>query len=425
MCNKCESIHSKLLQFHNLYKLDKEINEIFTDYCQEEKHNDLLEFYCKNHNQLCCSACIAKIKKKGKGQHTDCNVCVIEDIKEEKKNNLKDNIKILENLCTNLDESINKIKIISDKINKNKEDLKIKVQQIFTKIRTAINDREDQLLLEIDNIYKEKCFNDNIIDKDKFKNKIELSLEKGKIIDKEWDDKNLISTINDCINIEKNIEEIKIIIDNIKKYNDLNDSNINFNLEKDDEINIFLEKIKKIGQLSKKDSPIDSLILNDNEFFLKIKRKINENKNIIFKLLYRKSKDGDSCDTFHNMCDNQGPTLTLFENSNGFKFGGYTPLSWDYNSSWKTDDDTFLFSLTNNKIHKKLKGIYYSIYCQKDIGPWFAFIGVEKSMSKGKYIVKENVKEFPFENYDTFIKNKGKDITFDVKEVEVYKIILN
>ena len=42
-------------------------------------------------------------------------------------------------------------------------------------------------------------------------------IDKGKIIEKEWDENNLISQINDCINIENSIQEINKINDNIKK----------------------------------------------------------------------------------------------------------------------------------------------------------------------------------------------------------------
>ena len=35
-------------------------------------------------------------------------------------------------------------------MNKNKEELKIKIEKLFTEIRTQLNNREDELLLEID-----------------------------------------------------------------------------------------------------------------------------------------------------------------------------------------------------------------------------------------------------------------------------------
>jgi len=87
MCNKCKNFHSKLCKNHFTYDLNSNSNEIFTGFCKEENHYDKLEYFYKTHNQLCCSGCIAKIKRKGKGQHTDCEICNIEDIKDKKKLN--------------------------------------------------------------------------------------------------------------------------------------------------------------------------------------------------------------------------------------------------------------------------------------------------------------------------------------------------
>ena len=102
MCNKCEKIHSNLCPNHQSYNVDQDLKEIFTGFCKEEKHYQPLNYFCKNHNNLCCAACIAKIKEKGDGQHKDCEVCIIENIKNEKKNKLKENIKNLEELSNNL-----------------------------------------------------------------------------------------------------------------------------------------------------------------------------------------------------------------------------------------------------------------------------------------------------------------------------------
>ena len=424
MCNKCENIHSKLLQFHNLYKLDKDINEMFTEYCKEENHKDILEFFCKTHNQLCCSACITKIKKKGKGQHTDCSICVIEDIKDEKKNKLKENINILKDLINGLDDSINIMKEIFEKINKHKDELKINIQKKFTKIRNALNDREDELLLEIDKYYDSIFINENIInDKDKFQDKIKTSLEKGIILDKDWNENRLISTVNDCINIENKIKEINLINENIKKCKNLNNININFSIEEKNDINKLLDNIKKFGIIKSDNFLNDSLILfKDNIFCENIRKTINSNKEISTKLLYRQSRDGDSIKTFHNLCDKQGPTLVLFETSDGYKFGGYTPLDWDDCSSWKTDDNTFLFSLSNKIIYKKKKK-KSSILCSKDYGPWFAHLGSEFKMSQGKYYIRKDKKELPFEDYSSIIPNEDNDKNFIIKELEVYKIV--
>ena len=97
MCNNCKELHSKLFKYHKEYNLEK-------------NHLDKLEYYCKTHNKLCCSACIAKIKKKDKGQHTNCEVYVIEDIKDNKKDILQKNITYLEDLSKNIETSIKELK---------------------------------------------------------------------------------------------------------------------------------------------------------------------------------------------------------------------------------------------------------------------------------------------------------------------------
>ena len=210
MCNKCESYHSELFQKHHQVKIDKDINLIFTGFCKEKNHLDKLEYYCKNHNKLCCASCIAKIKKNGKGEHHDCDIYIINDIKEEKKNNLKNNINLLEELLNTLKESHNKIKIIFDKLNNDKEELKLNIQKIFTKFRNALNNREDMLLLEVDKNFDEIFLDQNIIKQNEnLPKKINISLEKVKLIDQEWDKEDkLNSLINDCINIENEIKEI-------------------------------------------------------------------------------------------------------------------------------------------------------------------------------------------------------------------------
>ena len=145
MCDKCKNMHLILFQNHHSYNLDKKINEIFTGFCSEENHRDKLEYFCKTHNKLCCSSCIAKIKRKDKGQHSDCDVCIIEDIKEIKQKNLNENILNLEELSKTIEKSINILKEMFVKISEDKEELKLNAQKIFTNIRNAINEREDEI----------------------------------------------------------------------------------------------------------------------------------------------------------------------------------------------------------------------------------------------------------------------------------------
>lgn len=123
-CNKCLNYHKGLYENHNLYNLEVGIKEIFTGLCNEEKHNDELEYFCKTHNVLCCDACLCKIKEKGNGQHSNCDVCIIENIKDEKIQKLDENIKFLENLSKNFEKSNQELKSIFEKLTKNKDELK-------------------------------------------------------------------------------------------------------------------------------------------------------------------------------------------------------------------------------------------------------------------------------------------------------------
>ena len=224
----------------------QKINEILI--CKEENHHEPLKFFCKTHNKLCCSSCIYKIDDKRKGQHKDCNVCNIEDIKEDKKNKLKENLNNLEKLSNTIDESIYKFKLFYEKINKNKEELKSNILKIFTKIRNILNEREDELLSELDKIFDKECFKENIIIKsEKLPNNIKKSIEKGKIIDKEWNNNNKLNVlIQECIDIENNVKDINIISEIIQKKNLKNNFNVTFLENNNDKI---LGEIKKFGKI--------------------------------------------------------------------------------------------------------------------------------------------------------------------------------
>ena len=223
LCDKCEDYHKGLLENHKINDLDSITDQICTGLCNEENHNNIkLEYFCKNHNQLCCGLCISKIKGNGNGQHNDCDVCLIQDIKKEKESKLKDNINILEDFTEEYEDSIINLKNNFEKVTEKKKKLKTEIKEIFTKIKKEIKDREDFLLSEVDKYIDNNYCNEEII------KKIELigtSLEKGKSIENEWEnDDKLNVLINDCINIENNskyIDIIKKILINLVKIRNL------------------------------------------------------------------------------------------------------------------------------------------------------------------------------------------------------------
>jgi len=165
---------------------------------------------------------------------------------------------------------------------------------------------------------------------------------------------------------------------------------IEFNFEEDDKTNKFLEQIKNFWKIKKGKklyfSNLDSsLIINNNKEYIKIlKNWINPDKNIKSELLYRLSRDGKEISKFHKLCDDKGPTLTLFQIEDGNKGGIYTPLSWDIKSNTKKDKETFMFNLNRNEKYKKIDDERASIFCTKDYGPWTYSFGFYKDNSMKK-----------------------------------------
>ena len=181
-CNKCEISHKELFSNeHNIVEINNDFSKIFTGFCKETNHLNKLELYCKNHNQLCCSDCITKIEYNGKGQHKDCDICLIENIKKEKKEILSKNINILEESLKPVEESLLELNKIIENIKNKKEELKLKIIKYFTKIRNEINKKEDEFISIIEKQFDTLFFKEDIIKNyDKLPNEMKSLLDKGK-----------------------------------------------------------------------------------------------------------------------------------------------------------------------------------------------------------------------------------------------------
>ena len=93
-------------------------------------------------------------------------------------------------------------------------------------------------------------------------------------------------------------------------------------------------------------------------------------------MLYRGTRDGSESITFHNKCDNQGPTICLCQNEKGNIFGGYASISWESKGANKVTNGSFLFTLTN--IYETAPTKYpnsqhydWAVYHEKEYGPIF------------------------------------------------------
>ena len=133
----------------------------------------------------------------------------------------------------------------------------MQINQKFTQMRNVINEREDKLLLEIDNKFNNLIFkedNDLIKKSQKFPKIVKNSLEQGKKINEGWNNNNekLNSKINECIKIENSVKIIKELEENIKKYNSQK-IEIKFITQTENDFKDIITKINEFGKIINKD----------------------------------------------------------------------------------------------------------------------------------------------------------------------------
>ena len=426
ICDKCEAGHSKSFENHEIIILNEANENSSNEYCKEEKHHCFqLNYFCKTHNQLCCAACIAKIKGEEKGQHVNCLIWGVNAIKEEKKSKIRESIKSLEELSSKYNDSYNDIKKIFEQINEKKGKLKSKIQDIFTILKDALNNREDELLLNVDKEY------DNLLCKDNFEtipDRINSYLEKCKNIDDF--DNDIYKLISECSEIESGVNIIKTNMNNIYE-----SKNTEFKfIPEENELNEFIDSIQNFGNfkvIKTVDNSIENLsfiikVDSNNDLISKwIEEEVNK-KDIKFELIFKMSENGIQSEDFHKICDNQGPTLTLIKTTNNKIFGGFTPLSWKNKGFWIRDlnNQTFIFSLDLKKKYKSINENSNGIFCYDIYGPNFGgcYFWLKQNMKKGEFNSNKDNNLFCNDNS----KTKGKDgeyENFDTEDFEVYKVI--
>lgn len=156
---------------------------------------------------------------------------------------------------------------------------------------------------------------------------------------------------------------------------------------------------------------------------------INPETSFKYTLLYQGSRDGDSAKTFHDLCDNKGPTVSIIQTQQNWIFGGYTKQSWSSNpksSIWEyqTSKEAFLFSLNNTQKYSIVNS-NYAIFCQKTKGPTFGH-GFDLEISDNCFRSKSYCK-FPSNYGKNEQENEfnGGESNFIVKEIEVYLVEYN
>jgi hypothetical protein len=151
--------------------------------------------------------------------------------------------------------------------------------------------------------------------------------------------------------------------------------------------------------------------------------KINrENKKIIINLLYKASVDSDKAEIFHEKCDQAQNTIVLVETKDGKRFGGFTTCSWSGNCVDKNDPQAFIFSFDKMKTYDNIPGDE-AIGCYPKFGPIFLGCQIkifDNAFTKGGTTFEKELNFNTEEDYEL----TGGDRTFEVKDIEVYEVII-
>ena len=273
------------------------------------------------------------------------------------------------------------------------------IEEIYDQLEIYINDEQVPCKINENNIII------TIFTKIKKNPKIDFELKQEEI-----DNKKIINILVEKISVlESENKTLKKEVDILKKKVDL--------------INEYINQQKNKKQIKFE----DSLIVKEDEKQM-ICDWINQGQNIKTKLLYRVSRDGDGPDLFHKYCDNQGPIIIFAKLSNGFRFGGFSGISWKSEGGWVKDDKAFLFSL-NNKLKFMNNNTNTTIYHGSRYGPDFGYDSNEllincdgnKCLTGKKNFVCSR-RCYNFSNKNLVGVDAEGQYNFDVEDYEVYSI---
>ena len=149
-------------------------------------------------------------------------------------------------------------------------------------------------------------------------------------------------------------------------------------------------------------------------------------KNFVnLKLIYSATKDGDSAEVFHSLCDGIAPLVVLIKTSKNVIFGGYTeaPYSFAKKRTGNKDDNAFIFSINKMKTYDVEKGT--NATCSfRDYGPVFYGYEYCNIYLFGDFFNDEGNVAKKGDRYNTtedFEINNGEQ-KFLTKELEVFQV---
>ena len=183
------------------------------------------------------------------------------------------------------------------------------------------------------------------------------------------------------------------------------------------------EKRRHIFQDKTQNITVKGDIIHSIEELELLTRKMNKNNNkITLNLIYKATTDSDKAKAFHEKCDDAQSTLVLIETDKGKRFGGFTTCSWAGDCQEKKDEDAFVFSLDKMQVYENIPS-ELAIGCYPNFGPIFLGCQIriyDHAFTNGGTTYEKGLNFNTEEDYEL----TGGDKSFNVKEIEVYEVIV-
>ena len=184
-----------------------------------------------------------------------------------------------------------------------------------------------------------------------------------------------------------------------------------------------IDKKQHIMQEKTQQYTVKGDIIHSEEEIELITRRINKiNKKITLNLIYKATVDSDKAEAFHEKCDSAHSSLVLVETDKGKRFGGFTTSSWSGDCVDKKDEDAFVFSLDKMMVYDNIHD-EPAIGCYPKYGPIFLGCQIriyDNAFTKGGTTFEKGLNYKTEEDYEL----TGGDREFNVKEIEVYEVII-
>ena len=161
-CTECDKLMRELFPEYHPLPIEEasELTLTFEDRCKEIGHSDCpLNYFCKTHNELCCSECAYS----GTGKHRGCAVVRARDMEMEFKARLSASVDSLSAEVERIEADMKRpdgvAATFADRVaraEEAKQEVAEAVQEAFARYKEAVDKRKAALLADLEKRYKER-----------------------------------------------------------------------------------------------------------------------------------------------------------------------------------------------------------------------------------------------------------------------------